>query len=457
MERQTLKGISGFRTRLILISALGATMAAPLAAQSVADEPLSVVTQSLDLPPNFTVFGKRDPNLHKATAIVNGQIITQTDIEQRVALILATNNAQKISEEDRERLRLQTFRDLIDETLKIQEAAAQEIVVDKAEVEQAMEDVAGRFQRSLPQFDAFVTQQGSSPASIRHQIRGELAWGRLQQKIFPFVNVSEEEVQGTLKRMMAAKGSEEIRVGEIWMRATPATALQVQTNLRDLAEQIIKGASFATFARTYSQTSTASVGGDLGWLRPAQLPPELEKVAGGMEVNQLVGPIAVADGFSIVMMIDKRKVLTTDPRDAVLSLKQIEIKFPPGTTPAQANARIETFDARTREIKGCGNANEVAKQLGADIVDRDDVIVRRDLPAELQTIVLGLQVGQATVPFGALTDGVRVFVLCGREEPTAANAPSADDIRNQMEEIQRNKRAQIKLRDLRRDAVIDYN
>ena len=40
----------------------------------------------------------------------------------------------------------------------------------------------------------------------------------------------------------------------------------------------------------------------------------------------------------------------------------------------------------------------------------------RDLPAALQRLMLPMQVGQATQPFGSLEEGVRVLVICGRDE-----------------------------------------
>ncbi len=47
----------------------------------------------------------------------------------------------------------------------------------------------------------------------------------------------------------------------------------------------------------------------------------------------------------------------------------------------------------------------------------------RDLPPALQQMMLPMQVGQATQPFGSLEEGVRVLVICGRDEidPTRAN------------------------------------
>ena len=68
-----------------------------------------------------------------------------------------------------------------------------------------------------------------------------------------------------------------------------------------------------------------------------------------------------------------------------------------------------------------------------------------------------MQVGESTPPFGSAQEGVRALVLCGRDDPQDAGTPSFDQIMSQMEEERVNKRARTYLRDLRRDAVIDYN
>ena len=299
--------------------------------------------------------------------------------------------------------------------------------------------------------------QGSSSASIKRQIEGELAWSRLlRRNIQPFVNVSEDEVKSVVDRLNAAKGSDEFRIGEIYLSATPENRDQIIANARNIIEQIKQGGSFAAYARQFSEASTAAVGGDLGWVRPAQLPPELANAAVEMQVGQIAGPIEVAGGVSLIYVMDKRKVLTADPRDSLLSLKQLSVLFPQGTTKEQASAKAASFAAAIKEIKGCGQANEVGAKIGADVVDNDNVKLR-DLPPQLQEILLNLQVGEATPPFGSITDGVRVLIVCGRDDPVSANAPNPEQIMAQLEEERVNKRARIYLRDLRRDAIIEYN
>ena len=441
---------------LVLSSALIAAGIQPAAAQTVDDDDASMATQQLNLPKDVTVFGKSDPNVRKATAIVNGRIITGTDVDQRLALII-TANGGKVSDEEKERLRVQVLRNLIDETLQIQEAAANDIKIPPEEIEQSYQRVAANFRKSPAEFDAYLRSQGSSAASIKRQIEGELAWSRLlRRNIQPFVNVSEDEVKSVIDRLNAAKGSDEYRIGEIYLSATPENQAQIVANARNIIQQIQQGGSFQAYARQFSEASTAAVGGDLGWIRPAQLPPELAQAAAEMQVGQIAGPIETVGGVSIIYVMDKRKVLTADPRDALLSLKQLSVMFPKGTTKEQAGAKAAEFAAAVKEIKGCGQANEIGARIGADVVDNDNVKVR-DLPPQLQEILLNLQVGETTPPFGSITDGVRVLVVCGRDDPASANAPNADQIMAQLEEERVNKRARIYLRDLRRDAVIDYN
>ena len=432
----------------------GALVAIAATAQTVDDggDPPSA---ALNLPKDLTIFGKPDPLVRKATAIVNGTIITETDVDQRLALVLAANN-NKIEGEERDRLRLQVLRNLIDETLQIQEAKANKIDITTDEIQQTFTRVAGNFKRSPKDFADYLRTQGSSEASMKRQIEGELAWRRLLgRKVEPFVNVGEEEVQAVMSRLNAAKGAQEYRIGEIFLSATPATTDETLANANRIVQQVRQGASFVAYARQFSEASTAAVGGDLGWVRGEQLPEALAAAAQAMDTGQISAPIAVPGGYSIIAVSDKRQVLTADPRDALLSLKQISIAFPKGSTQTTAAPKVEQFALAMRSIQGCGKANEAAATVGADVVDNDQIRVR-DLPPPLQQMLLNLQIGQATQPFGSLDDGVRSLVLCGRDDPKSADGPSFDQIYAQMEEERVNRRARRYLRDLRRDAVVDY-
>ena len=412
----------------------------------------------LGLPSDLSMLTNSDPNKRVATAVVNGFVITQTDIDQRVALLLAANE-RPVSEQEMIRVRMQVLRNLIDETLQIQAALSQEIEVSQAEVDQTYARVAAQnFGQEPGKMDDYLTSIGSSPAALKRQITGELAWNNLlRRNVAPFVNISTDEVNEMIERMEASRGTEEYRLGEIYLSATPETSSAVEDNARKIVEQLRQGGSFVAYARQFSEASTAAVGGDLGWIQLPQLKNEqLEQVASEMTPGQLVGPIAILGGYSILYLIDRRQVLMADPRDAVLSLKQIQIGFDPGTTEAAAQQRVARFTEGVQKIRGCGDAENVAAELGANVVTNDQIRVRA-LPEQLQNIILQLQVGQSTPPFGSFEEGVRVLMLCGRDDPKSAAGPDFNQIMGQLEEDRIEKRAQRYLRDLRNDAYIEYN
>ena len=445
------------RTMVCTLGLLTAALTTQVTAQDAPSAAADSQEGQIVIPNDVTLFGQNDPNHRRATAVVNGDIVTGTDVDQRLALIVAASD-NKLPPEEVKRLRMQVLRNLIDETLQIQAAKIAEIEIEDAEVEQTYARVAQQnFGQNTKAMDAYLNRIGSSPASLKRQIRGELSWQRLlRRNVQPFVNVSEEEVRELMDRLKAAKGTEEFRIGEIYLSAAPDAKPAVLANANRIVEQLRQGGSFVAYARQYSEASTAAVGGDLGWVRLEQLPAELATAARELAPGQLVGPIELRAGYSVIYLIDKRQVLTADPRDALLALKQISINFPAGTSPADAQRKATEFAEAMSKARGCGGVEAVAGPLGAQVVTNDQVKAR-DLPGPLQQALLNLAVGETSPPFGSVADGVRVLMLCGRDDPKGANDPSFEQLMSQMEVERVNKRAQMYLRDLRRDAVIDYN
>jgi peptidyl-prolyl cis-trans isomerase SurA len=116
---------NGFRTGSLTIAGLASVMVMPIAsAQQDAQGNISI-------PENVKIFTENNPNLRRATAVVNGDVVTGTDVDQRLALILAANE-NKVTAEEKTRLRLQVLRNLIDETLQIQAAKNADIEISPA-------------------------------------------------------------------------------------------------------------------------------------------------------------------------------------------------------------------------------------------------------------------------------------------------------------------------------------
>ncbi|NBC88617.1 MAG: peptidylprolyl isomerase [Alphaproteobacteria bacterium] len=437
--------------------ASAALVAAPLVPAMAQTAAVPTADNAFGIPEDIEILGKENPDTRTATAVVNGYVITGTDIEQRVALVTSASESE-VSDQELERLRVQVLRNLIDETLKIQAAEALEMPVSRAEVERTYAQLAAQnFGQEPEKMAEYLTSIGSSPAALKRQIEGEIAWENLlRRNIMPFVNVSAEEVNDVLERLEEAKGQDEYRVGEIYLSATQENRAAVLQNAQRIMEQLRQGGSFVAYARQFSEATTAVVGGDLGWIRLGQLPPALDAQLQRMQPGQLNGPIEIPGGFSIIYLINKRKVAMADPADALLSLKQIAISFEPDVTQADAEAKVNEFTDFVSNLRSCADAESARDVLGATVVSNNQIRAG-NLPEQLRAIILNMQIGQTTPPFGSPQEGVRVLMLCGRDDPEQVGGPSFDDIMDQIEEERINKRAQRYLRDLRNDAYIEYN
>ena len=142
---------------LATIVAVGLAAGAAVAQEQPIDS-----ARSLNLPSNPTVFGAAMPSVVKATAIVNGEVITRTDVDQRLAL-MAIANGGNIPANEIDRLRQQVLRNLIDETLQIQEAKTADATIDDAEVDDTFARVAQEnFHQDVKALDAYLTPDRSA-------------------------------------------------------------------------------------------------------------------------------------------------------------------------------------------------------------------------------------------------------------------------------------------------------
>ena len=435
-----------------LVSLTGASIA-----QTVPDDALPKT--NLNIPENLQVFGKVDPNVRKPTAIVNGAVITGTDVDQRVALLVAAREL-KLTPAELAQYKLLITRQLIDETLQIQQAKTADVKLAPDDIAKSYETVTRNFGKSAAEMRVYLRSVGSSERSLKRQIEAELSWNRyLRRKID--VNVSTEEVQAIIDKLKAAQGSTEYHVREIYLKADGDRAQEVFNQAKQMMDSIQKREkgddTFGYYARL-SDATTRATDGDLDWLSEtqlSQLPPGLVEAIKSMTPEHLAGPIEVPGGFSIIYLVDTRKVGVADPLEAKLTLKQVSVRFPEGITQPQADARVAEFAKLTQAIRGCGEVAKAASALGAEVVDNDSVRIK-DLPTALRDIMTKLQVGEASPPFGSAKDGIRTLVLCGRDEARGGSLPGVEQMRGAMETQRTNLRANQLLRDLRRDAIVEY-
>ena len=83
---------------------------------------------------------------------------------------------------------------------------------------------------------------------------------------------------------------------------------QSLTEIQEIREQIIAGEEFTTLARQNSDDSNTVVGGgDLDWVNQGGLPPLMEEVVDGLEINDLSEPFRTEAGWHIVEVLGRRE------------------------------------------------------------------------------------------------------------------------------------------------------
>ncbi|HEV2665134.1 MAG TPA: SurA N-terminal domain-containing protein, partial [Blastocatellia bacterium] len=99
-------------------------------------------------------------------AIVNDYVISDYDLNQRVALFIATSGVRP-TPETLTQIRAQVLRSVEDEVLQLQEAARHKIAVTKAEVDRALQNIANDNKIPVDQSVMTVTHAGVTVDTFR--------------------------------------------------------------------------------------------------------------------------------------------------------------------------------------------------------------------------------------------------------------------------------------------------
>jgi peptidyl-prolyl cis-trans isomerase SurA len=155
-------------------------------------------------------------------AIVNDQVISAFDVEQRTRLVIASTRLRD-TPENRRRIRGQVLRNLIDETLQLQEAQRAGISVQGADVKRAFATLEQQNNMPPGGLVRFLEQAGIAQETLERQITSEIAWGRLiGRRISPTITIGDEEIDETLARLQSSRGT--ALSTKRWQKWSPAAS-----------------------------------------------------------------------------------------------------------------------------------------------------------------------------------------------------------------------------------------
>ena len=396
----------------------------------------------------------RAQQIQHIAAIVNDEVISAHDLEERLRLVLASARVPD-SAENRRRLRLQVLRRLVDEKLQVQEARRLNVRLTSEQIDQAIEILAEQNNTTTEGLSTVLAQWNIRLGTLLTRVRADLVWSRLLALRFGgMIQIGDDEIDEVIARLNANKGKPEHRISEIFLTVSdPDEDEEVHRNAQRLAKEARDGARFEAIAQQFSQAATASLGGEVGWVQPGQLAVEIEAELRNLAIGEISDPVRSAGGYYVIKLNERRKILGGGPFEATVSLKQMLLPLNPGSGPEEPESQMQQAARIANEVRGCADFGAASKELGAPGSGDLGKIRVGDLPPEFRDIVAELEIGQPSAPIRR-QQAIHVLMVCERDD-SGAKVPSRAQISASLERRRLALMARRYLRDLRRDAVIE--
>lgn len=251
----------------------------------------------------------------RIVAVVNDQVITLTQLEERTSLNLRQLGMTSPNAQQRAAVSKRTLSGLIDEELQRQYATAarikmtpQELAATKAK---AVESLGG--QSNWNALTAGLEQTAND------KLAAETIWQKvIARDVQPRVQVGTAEADRLISELAKSRKVMDREISVIQLNAgSDGTGDKAQLDkLTELKTKIAAGEKFDELARVYSEDKSAASGGNLGWFSSGELNPQLEEALDKLEPGQVSEPIRTPLGWYLVKLENVRstKAVETGPQ-----------------------------------------------------------------------------------------------------------------------------------------------
>jgi len=413
---------------------------------------MRTVISAIMVAASLTVATAQAQNVQRIAAVVNDDAISVYDLLARLRMVILTSNLPD-TKETRNSIAPRVLRTLIDERLQLQEARKLSIGIEDSEVASSIQSLEGQLGMPEDGIKKILADAGIPYLTLEDQIRAQIAWSKVVRlRLRPTVQVGRGEIETFLTNVKENLGKPEYRVGEIFLAVdNPTNEVAVRDRARQLAEEIRAGANFQALARQFSESASAATGGDIGWVRPDQLQPELAEAVRTQENGQLSDPIRGIAGYHLIILGGQRNEELPEPVETV-TLQQISLPFGAGATDADRQAQVELARTVADVVTGCEDLESVGREMGARVSQRLADLKVPDLAPAMRDAITGLPESQASRPIEQERD-VAVLMVCERKRDTGL--PSDAEVINTLAAEKLNLLARRYMRDIRNSAFLD--
>ena len=244
--------------------------------------------------------------------MVNGEPITEYDIEQRTKLNFLTTHKQSPRNE--------VINELIDEKVKIKEGKKFGVDPTYTDIEQAYGQMAGRMRVTNDQLTKSLEGQGVRPDTLKARIKADMVWGSLVRGRYKErLQVGEKDVA---ERVQAEGGSDTQQQAEAFeyrmqpvVLIIPHGAGPTAIELRQKeAETLRARVQTCEEANAYFKSMANAAIRDPVIRTSADIPPNLRKLLDDTPIGHLTPPEVTKQGVEMVALCARKPTTIDTPK-----------------------------------------------------------------------------------------------------------------------------------------------
>ena len=238
-------------------------------------------------------------NSLKMYAVVNGEVITSRDMQDRANAFVATTQIP-ITSQNKQMVLERVLQGAVDEKIKLQEAKKNGIEITDQELNTGMQNFAKSNGLSVSEFKKMLKSAEVDEKAFKEQLKSEMAWARLvQSKASQSVKVSRSEVKKVIDSITRDTQKQKFMVSEIVIHKKDGA------HISELVQILRQDPRFELYAMQFSQSATAKNGGSLGWVSSEQLVTQLSSKLAKMKEGDVSEPILVGSDYYILKLEKK--------------------------------------------------------------------------------------------------------------------------------------------------------
>ncbi len=354
-------------------------------------------------------------------ADVNGEPISNLDIEKRINFINSLFGTQSINQKE---AKPRILRELIDEIIIINEAERLSIKLSNEELDNAIIlFLTQSFKLKANEVDQYIKKHNIDPSILRKQIKCRLLWSKIiEVRIAPFINISDKEVDDVKRQ--TEKPDYLITFQEFIIPD------QKDKDVYGIAKDLVKKLRDSNNPESSIKMRKATV-------NLSQLKNKLKSVLERLETDDIAGPFSFSEGYSIIKVIDKVQ-LNYALLESTLKLKQIVVE---GSENLLSNFKEQKVN--------CLNFDKLADDFKLPNA-KEFEIKMRDLDPDLQILFSKISVNEIVELRKNGT--AKLMMLCDIK----SNVADIEAIKQQTYQQKIMIQSNLLLDDMRKNAAVSY-